>query len=57
MGSPSRDLSSRTNPAILAELLDPIPVAELPFLGRNCTSISVLRKAAYRFSKTLARFV
>ena len=57
MAPSAPDQSSRTNPQILAELLAPIPVLELPFLGRNCTSVSTLNKAAEKFHRTLARLV
>lgn len=51
------DLSTATNPSLLAELLAPIPVLEFPFLGRHCMSVPALRKAAARFHKPLARLV
>lgn len=57
MAPSAPDPSCRSNPAILAELLAPIPVLQLPFLGRNCTSTSALKKAAKKFHKTLARLV
>ncbi|HWY74158.1 MAG TPA: dethiobiotin synthase [Verrucomicrobiae bacterium] len=35
MSSATRDLSSRSNQKVLADLLKPIPVMELPFLGER----------------------
>ena len=57
MAPSTLDPSSRTNPAILAELLAPTPVVQLPCLGRNCTSVSALKKAAQKFHKALALLV
>jgi hypothetical protein len=51
------DLSSRSNSAILSELLDPVPVVRLPFLGRNCMSVSALKRASKQFQKELARLI
>ncbi len=42
------DCSSGTNPAILAELLAPVPVVTIPFLGVNCTKPERLAKLAAR---------
>jgi dethiobiotin synthetase len=57
MDSASQDISSRSNPAILAELLAPIPLVRVPFLGPRCFSISALEKNAKNFQKTLARLL
>lgn len=57
MNRSSADPSSLTNRAILAELIDPIPLLEFPFLGRGRLSAAVLRTTACRFSKTLTRLV
>lgn len=56
MDAVSRDLSRRSNPAILSELLAPIPLVTVPFLGRNCERISAVKKNAKKLQKTLARF-
>lgn len=55
MHAPTRDVSSRTNPSLLAELLAPVSVIELPFLGRNCASPISLRKAAEKLTRKLAQ--
>jgi dethiobiotin synthetase len=54
---PSRDLSRRTNSAILAELLAPIPLVELPFFRTNCISPPGLKVTAHRFHKKLSRLL
>lgn len=55
MHASTRDVSSRTNPGLLAELLAPVSVIELPFLGHNCASPLSIRKAAKKLSKKLAQ--
>lgn len=55
MHAPTRDVSSRTNPGLLAELLAPVSVIELPFLGRNCVTPVSLRKAAEKLTRKLAQ--
>ena len=57
MGPFVPDQSSHTNPQILSELLSPVPVLRLPFLGRNCKSLSALKKTAEKFNKTLAQLI
>lgn len=57
MQSRRGDFSCRSNPHILRELLAPIPVISLPFLGRDGSSISGLKKNAKKFQKTLARLL
>jgi len=57
MDSSSPDFSRRSNPAILAELLDPVPLFQLPFLGPRCFSATGLKKNAKRFQKSLARLL
>jgi len=54
---PSRDLSRRTNPSILAELLAPIPLVLFPFLPTNCLSPRMLKVMAHRCHKTLSGLV
>jgi len=54
---PSRDLSRRTNPAILTELLAPIPLVLFPFLRTNRLSPPTLKAMAHRCHKTLSRLV
>lgn len=48
MDQPSPDPSSRTNAAILEELIAPIPLVRLPYFGRHCTSRSRLQRLATR---------
>ena len=55
MHTPTRDVSSRTNSGLLVELLAPVSVIELPFLGRNCASPLSLRKAAEKLARKLAQ--
>lgn len=50
----ARDVSTRSNRGILKELVHPIPLVSLPFLGQNCGSPSSLKKSAKKFQKTLA---
>lgn len=57
MHSRGGDFSCRSNPRILQELLAPIPLISLPFLGRDGSSISGLKKNAKKFQKTLARLL
>jgi dethiobiotin synthetase len=54
---PSRDLSRRTNPSILAELLAPIPLVLFPLLRTNCPSPPTLKLMAHRCHKMLSRLV
>ncbi len=50
------DFSARSNHSILAELLAPIPVHNLPFLGAKCDAAATIRKiAANRCRRQLAR--
>jgi dethiobiotin synthetase len=49
-----RDLSGRSNGKILEELIHPVPLICLPFLGKNCDSAPLVRKNAKKFQKTLA---
>jgi dethiobiotin synthetase len=51
------DASCRTNGRVLSELLAPIPVREIEFLGKNPSKIAVLKKSCKKIKKTLARFV
>jgi hypothetical protein len=54
MDSRAGDVSSRSNGKILQELIHPIPLICLPFLGKNCDSAPLVRKNAKKFQKTLA---
>ena len=54
MNSPAGDVSSRSNEKILKELIHPIPLISLPFLGKNCDSAPAVKQHAKKFQKTLA---
>jgi len=57
-GGPGRpDRSVGSNPRLLAELLSPVPVLRLPFLGRNASRPGVLKKNQKKIQKTLARLL
>jgi dethiobiotin synthetase len=51
------DASSSSNPAILRELLAPIPVFTLPWLGPHCRRPSALRSHARKLRSALARIL
>ena len=51
------DSSTATNASTLADLLDPIPVFSLPFLGREPARLQLMRAAQKRTKKTLARIL
>jgi hypothetical protein len=53
MSSP--DLSSRSNGQILSELLAPVPVFTIPFLGRNPSRLRAVRSLAKKLKRTLAQ--
>src|SRR5690348_12102994 len=56
MDSAARDVSRRSNAAILSQLLAPVRLIGVPFLGRNCEAIPAMKKNAKKIQKTLARF-
>jgi dethiobiotin synthetase len=49
-----RDFSAASNPRILAELLAPVPLFFLPFLGPHCRTAPAIRTAAAKLRQTLA---
>jgi dethiobiotin synthetase len=53
----TKDLSARSNPALLAELIAPVPVFRLPYLGPNCRRKTAVEKKAKRMKKTLAQIL
>jgi hypothetical protein len=57
MDSASPDASCLFNREILAELVAPIPLISLQFLGRKCASVPALKKNAKKCQKTLARLL
>ena len=52
-----KDLSSTSNARILAELLAPVPLLALPFLGATCRTPAGVRKAAKISKHILARIL
>ncbi len=48
---------TRSNPGILAELLAPIPVHPIPFLGENPSRLRAIREAAKKMKKPLAQIL
>jgi dethiobiotin synthetase len=57
MDQRSPDFSSRTNPAILREVINPTPLVQLPFLGRNCMSVASVQRAAVKLRTALSKLV
>lgn len=55
---PSRSTpATRHNPEILTELLAPIPLHPIPFLGKNCCRPQAIRNRAKKMKKSLAQIV
>lgn len=57
MGGAEPDISGRTNSKMLAELVAPIRVFSLPFLGKDALEIGALKENAKKVKKTLARIL
>jgi|SRR6266850_1146128 len=57
MGVQDPDFSSRSNAAVLTELLAPVPVLSVPFLGEKPTNPRALKKNEKKIQKTLARIL
>jgi len=55
MGCARRDFSSRSNAGTLGELLSPVPLIEVPFLGENAMRRNAIKKIAKKMKKVLAR--
>jgi len=56
--NPARpDLSSRSNPQILTELLAPVPLISIPFLGQNPLKKAAIERISKKLKKTLARIL
>lgn len=51
------DASTKTNAAVLRELLAPVPLVALPFLGPNARSPKAVRTHAARLSRQLRRIL
>lgn len=54
MDGSGKDVSCRTNRSLLAELLAPVPVFQVPFLGRNACSAKSVKNNRKKITKTLA---
>jgi dethiobiotin synthetase len=54
MDRAKRDESSGSNGEILGELLAPVPLFQVPFLGRNACSVTAVKKNSKKIAKTLA---
>jgi hypothetical protein len=55
MGQKRRDISASSNARILGELLAPIPVVSLRFLGQNAARPKAIEKNQQKIKKVLAR--
>jgi len=53
----TRDPASASNPQVLAQLLAPLPLIAVPFLGKNASCVSAVRRAEKKLEKTLARIL
>ncbi len=53
----TKDLPARLNPALLAELIAPVPLFRLPYLGRDCREKTAVEKNAKKLKKTLAQIL
>jgi len=56
METGKKDASVKTNGKVLGELLGPIPVRAVSFLGKKANKIGVLKKRVKKLKKTLAGF-
>ena len=57
MSSQEGDFSTGSNSRILAELLAPVPVLPVGFLGSNLLRMEALKKSGKKVKKTLARIL
>jgi dethiobiotin synthetase len=57
MNSKSKDASVSTNSRVLRELLAPVEVLEIPFLGPNPSSLKALKANHKKLKKVLAQIV
>jgi hypothetical protein len=57
MNPPTRDYSSSSNAAILTELLSPVPLLTLPFLGPRCCTPTAIKKSVPRVKETLKQIL
>jgi dethiobiotin synthetase len=52
-----KDLPARSNPGLLAELISPVPLFRLPYLGPGCRGATAVKKNAEKLKKTLAQIL
>lgn len=57
MSSARADSSTASNSQMLSELLAPVPVFELPFLGSNPSRLEALKTSQKKVKKTLAQIL
>jgi dethiobiotin synthetase len=57
MGAEKSDLSSRSNALMLRELLVPVPLFSIPFLGQDAGCLEALGGIEKKFKKSLAEIV
>jgi dethiobiotin synthetase len=57
MGAEGRDYSTQTNCRILAEMLAPVPVMRLPFLGTDSNRVEAVKESERKVRKRLARIL
>ncbi|HWV98281.1 MAG TPA: dethiobiotin synthase [Candidatus Acidoferrum sp.] len=57
MNPRTRDYSSSSNAAILTELLSPVPLLTLPFLGPRCCTPTAIKKSVPRAKETLEQIL
>lgn len=57
MSWPKADSSTDSNRQMLSELLAPVPVFQVPFLGRNPTRLEALGASQKKVKKTLAQIL
>ena len=54
---PGKDVSAASNPDVLAELLRPVPLSELPFFPGDLRSVDAIKKIVKKIEKTLAHIL
>jgi dethiobiotin synthetase len=57
MGQEKPDASSDSNGPILAELLQPVPILGLDFLGRNACRSAALKRIEKKVEKSIAQIL
>lgn len=54
MGQRRFDASMQTNAAVIEELLEPVPIVSLPYLGKNASQLASVQRSEKKIKKTLA---